>query len=272
MTTQCYEQVRGSAIRVTGLTKCGEIAETIPYVVSTSVRNVRINEVTEAGSNETQRNDDDERRIRVVRPAVSIRYTVDIDFLRVDPGLLSLVAGVPLTYQHEWGFGEGPFGEMPFGGPSLSDRVVNGFDVTSRLTPTSFALEIWSKLAGRACADGPRWGYTLFPFLKGGRVSGVKWANQLVSFNLRGAATQRGSGWGIGPYDIEGPGQRLLQPVSGNTNWRNSIVSMAPPVQTNGIQQHDDSIDGGTAMVTTDDVVDGEFVVTSPWVVEGGAA
>jgi hypothetical protein len=39
-----------------------------------------------------------------------------------------------------------------------------------------------------------------------------------------------------------------------------------------GIQETTDVLEGGTATMTTPDVVDGEFVDTSPWIVEGGMA
>lgn len=262
--------VRGSAIRVTGLDRCGSLATgPIRYSVSKCVARVRLSEVVENGSNEILRNDGDERRLHFVQPSQTIRYDVDIDFLRVDPGMLSLVAGVPLRYRDVAGFGEFAFGMGPFGG---SPGTVVGFDAIPRTPPVAFGLEVWSKLAGRSCADGQQWGYTLFPFLKGGLLSGFSFSNGLVSFNLRGARTQRGSRWGLGPYDLDGPHQRLLGPVSRNTTFRQTLVTGAPPLATDGIVEFEDVIDGGTATMTSEDVLDGQFVVTSPSVVDGGRA
>lgn len=272
MATDCYALVRGSAIRVTGLDRCGDYdSGPIRYVVSKSIARVAVNVVSEAGNNQILRNDEDKRRLHLIRPAQTIRYTVDIDFLCVDPGLLSLVSGMGLVYKDVAGFGEVPFGMSPFGG---SPGTVIGFDSRPKIPPVAFGLEVWSNIAGQRCSeDIRRWGYTLFPFLKGGLLSGFAFGNGLVSFNLRGARTQRMSGWGRGPYDIDGPFQRLTEPVSRNTNWRQFLVTGVPPEATDGVVEFEDIIDGGTATMTTDDVLDGgTSTVTSPFVADGGRA
>lgn len=273
MTTKCYAMVRGSAIRVTGLGRQGQLLDPIPYSISKSVAKVTINEVSESASNEMLKTDEDEPRLHFVRNGQTIRYTVDVDFLRVDPGVLSLIAGVPVALSAGvLGFGEGGFGEGPFGGGTLTGHVV-GFDADTRRPPASFALEVWSKLTGQVCADGtPQYGYTLFPFLKGGRLSGFQFHNGLVSFNLRAAQTRRVPRWGVGPYDLEGTHERLLSVVSRNSSFQNFITPAAPPAETCGIQETTDVIEGGNAASTTEDIIDGEYVVTSPWIIEGGRA
>jgi hypothetical protein len=273
MTTECYAMVRGSAIRVTELGKRGQIPDTIRFATSKSVAKVVINEVVESGGNERLDSDTDDNtpRLRLAKSDQTIQYKADIDFLRVDPGVLSLVAGVPLVYDSGGGgFGGDAFGEDPFGG--VVGNVV-GFDSKTRMLPVSFALEVWTKLAGNPCAGGQRqYGYTLFPFLKGGYLSGVTFANGLVSFNLRGAQTRRVSRWGVGPFDLEGPYERLTTDVSRNTLFRQLLTTAPPPTEVCGIQETTDVLEGGTATMTTPDVVDGEFVDTSPWIVEGGMA
>lgn len=255
MGTECYALVRGSSIRVTRLGNTGGLLDPIQYGVSKSVASVTINEVSEAESNESLGSEetDDDIRLRLVRPAQTIRYLADISFLRTDPGILSLIAGVPLVLDD-------------------SGDVV-GFDFETRRPATAFALEVWSKLAASVCADGQRqWGYTLFPFLKGGYVSGVEFKNGLASFNLIGAQARRVPRWGAGPFDLTGTDERLLAPVSGNVLFKQFLTTAAPPTQVDGVQVTDDVIEGGTATMTTDDIVDGEFVDTSEWIVEGGRA
>jgi hypothetical protein len=282
--TKCYAMVRGSAIRVTGLTKYGSpgnplvVPDSIQFATSKSVTRVTINETVEAASNEMLRNEEDERRLHLVRKAQVIRHTVDIDFLRVDPGVLSLVAGVPLVYAAGgvdglYGFGEGPFGEDPFGGSVIPVGDVVGFDSDTKRPAASFALEVWSKLAGQLCVDGQQqYGYTLFPYLKGGRLSGFTFQNGLVSFNLRAAQTRKVPRWGVGPYDLEGAHERLLQTVSRNSSWQTFMTPAVPPVEACGIQETEDIIEGGSAASTSSDIIDGEFVATSPWIIEGGRA
>lgn len=255
MTTQCYAMVRGSAIRVTGLGTLGEVPDPIQYAVSKSVSTVTINEITESSSNEGLKSEDidDRTRLRLVQPEQPVRYTLDIAFLRTDPGVLSLIAGVPVVLN------------------SAGD--VSGFDSGTRRPAVSFGLEVWSKLAASACVDGVRqWGYTVFPYLRGGYLTGFTFENGLVSFTLRGAQTRRVPRWGVGPFDLEGVHERLTEVVSRNTMFRQMLTVAQPPVQQDGIQQAEDIIDGGSATVTTADIVDGEFVDTSVWIVEGGRA
>jgi hypothetical protein len=248
----------------------------VSYAVSKSVTRVQIREVLDAGSNEIVKTSEDERRLRLIRPTNKIREMVDIDFLRCDPGVLSIVAGVGLAYAAEPGFGEVPFGEAPFGG--YPGSVVNGFDVSTHQTPAAFGLEVWTKLAGQRCADGtPMWGYSVFPFLRGGRISGVRFANGLVSFRVINSQTRRGDGWGVGPHDLEGAFERLISPVSRNTGWRMFMSPAAPPAQTDGILLRSDVLDNGTAANPMPDptaplVVDGGGAQTSAWIIDGGRA
>lgn len=252
MATECYALVRGSSIRVTSLDRRGRLGdESIQYGVSKSVARVAINEVAEDSASETLTNDvsqGEERRLHLVRSGQTVRFTADIAFLRMDPGLISLMTGMPMVEN------------------AAGDIV--GIDGRSRLPAQAFALEVWSNLAGRACEGGQQWGYTLFPFLKGGILTGFTFSQGLVSFTLERAATQRNPNWGTGPFGVDMP-----TGVSRNTAWRTTLVSTAPPTQTDGIAVLDtDDLDGGTATITTSDVVDGQFVTTSASIVDGGAA
>jgi len=304
---QCYSMVRGSAIRVTGLDERGGYGSPVRYAVSKSVASVRITEVTEAGQNEVFETPDEEKRLRLVKPVQTIRNKVDVEFLRVDPGVLSLVAGVRLVYGDTPGFGEVPFGYAPFG---VSQGSVRGFDANTRIKPVGFALEVWSKLdqnsakaaavatmlgfdevpfdvtpfdtpvAGMTAPDctARRWGYTVFPHLRGGRLSGFRFENGLVSFNLVGAQTRKATRWGVGPHDIEGEHQRLTSPVSRNTMFRQMITTGAPPAQADGIQElGPDVLDNGTAANPMPDpdavlAIDGGGATTSAWIIDGGRA
>lgn len=299
--------VRGSSLRITELDTCGELADAPRFAAAKCVSKITVNEVTEAGSSSFLGTPEEEKRLHFVQSAQLVRHKVDIEFLRVDPGVLSLVAGVPLVYREAsgavvggfdiggfdttpfdasssvgssgGGFGEGAFGYIPFGDGEGADLEVVGFDSTTRLKPVAFAMEVWSKLAGQRCADGSAsYGYTLFPFLKGGYLSGFEFANGLVSFNLIGAQTRKNPRWGVGPYDLDGPYERLTSPVSRNTSWRQFITSTAPPAEADGIQEGSlDVIDNGTAAdpmppPSTLLVVDGGAAVTSPYIISGGRA
>lgn len=285
--------VRGSALRVTSLLPCGSIPDPIPFAVSKAVSRVEITEVTDAGENELVRSEQDDPRLRFTRPDKTIRYRASISFLRVDPGILNIVTGVPLVYRAgTGGFGDGSFGGGEFGvglGDSEYTPDVVGFDAV-RLPAKAFAMEVWSKLdqpcssTGYGFGDGPfgegpfggprsqRYGYTVFPFLKGGTLSGFQFSNGLVSFNLIGAQTRRGPKWGYGPYDLEGSYARLNTKVSRTTAWRTFTTTALPPVERCGIQTLRDVLDNGTAADPGTDTIDGQFVVTSSDIIEGGNA
>jgi hypothetical protein len=111
---------------------------------------------------------------------------------------------------------------------------VVGFDSDTRKPSVSFALEVWSKLAGTACADGTRqYGYTVFPFLKGGRVGGFSFENGAVQFTIAGAQTRDGNGWGVGPFDVDRDEASAPSPLNAalgvNTHYRNILVTLDPP-------------------------------------------
>lgn len=282
MTDRCYAMVRGSGIRVTDLDPTGAVGDAlVSYGASKAVTSVVINEVTETGNNELLRNDEDEPRLHFVTSDQTIRYDADINFMRCDPSLLSIMTGVPVV-------------------TNASGDVV-GFEADTRVPAKAFALEVWSKIIGYSCiADvvsdgfglspfgevafgdtglvagggtydfgdgsptlsGKPYGYTLFPFFKGGTVSGFSFEGGLVSFSVNGARTQRGSKWGVGPHDMEGPYQRLLTPVSRNTAWRTFLTTCPPPDQINGVVSFADIIDGNVLT----DTLDGN---TEPWIVSG---
>lgn len=270
MSTDCYAMVRGSGLRVTALDRCGDFTEPIRYAASTSAIRVVLNEVSDNAPSELLRNDQEDPRIRLASSDQTIRYTLDADFLRVDPGILSLIAGTPVV-------------------PDALGNFI-GFDSETKISPVAFGMEIWTRLAGENCVwNGAgfdtvgfdtdpfgggvqvrQYGYTLFPFLKGGTLSGFAFTNGLVSFNLRGAQTRRMPQWNVGPYDINGPWQRLLTAIGSTTLWRTLKTSYPPPEQTDGVVEIEDIVDGGNASTTSADILDGEFVTTSDWIVDGG--
>lgn len=223
MTTKCYAQVRGSVIRVTRLDSCG-----IPdpgasaVVVSKRISTVSIDEVTEEGTNVRERNFADE--LCIVDDAFTqiIGYTADINLCGVDPDLVSLLTGQPVVTN------------------AAGDIV--GFDATTDIDLDSFgfSLEVWSRIAGSACdVSGFRpWGYTVFPFLKGGRVGGFSFENGAVQFTISGAQTRDGNGWGVGPFDVDRDASDLPAPLNtplgANTHYRNILVTLDPPAASCG--------------------------------------
>jgi hypothetical protein len=223
VTTKCYAQVRGSVIRVTKLDSCG-----VPdpgasaVVVSKRVSSVTIDEVTDDGTNIRERNFADELCVVDDAYTTIIGYTVDTAFCGVDPGLINLMTSAP----------------------TVADAAGNivGFDAKTgiELDNYAYALEVWSKIANSACdPSGHRlWGYTVFPFLKGGRLGGFSFENGAVQFSASGAQTRDGNAWGTGPFDVTRNGAGAPAPLASalatNTHYRNILVNLDPPVASCG--------------------------------------
>ncbi len=223
MSTKCYAQVRGSVIRVTRIDSCGNPDPgASAVVVSKRVSTVTIDEVTDDGTNIRERNFGDE--LCIVDDAFTevIGYTADLALCGVDPDLISLMTGQPIVLN------------------AAGDVV--GFDATSTVDLDSFgfAVEVWSRIAGSACdVSGHRpWGYTVFPFLKGGRLGGFSFENGAVQFTISGAQTRDGNGWGVGPYDVDRDISDAPAPLNTalgeNTHYRNTLVTLDPPTASCG--------------------------------------
>lgn len=223
MATECYAQVRGSVIRVTRLDSCGNPDPgASAVVVSKRISTVTIDEVTEDGTDIRERNFGDELLIKDDAFTQIVGYTADIALCGVDPDLVGLLTGQPV----------------------VSDAAGNivGFDATTTVDLDSFgfSLEVWSRLAGVACdPSGFRpWGYTVFPFLKGGRIGGFSFENGAVQFTISGAQTRDGNGWGVGPFDVDRNVSNLPSPLhtalGTNTHYRNIKVRLDPPTASCG--------------------------------------
>lgn len=245
--------VRGSALRVTGLTSRGALPNEISYVASRSVAKVTINEVADGGGSELLRNEEDEPRLHFVENAQTIKYTAEIAFTKCDPAILNLLTGVPVVID--------------------ANGDIVGFDSNTRLPLVSFAMEVWSRLAGQPCDDSGarRWGYSLFPHLKGGHLAGFEFANGLVSFSVVNAAVQRFNRWAEGPYDLVS-GNRLSPPIPRTTFFRPMVLAAQPPEPTNGVVVFSDLIDGGSPAFTTAGIIDGgDPDSTTPDIINGGS-
>lgn len=223
MADQCFAQVRGSVIRVTRLDSCGNPDPgQSAVVVSKRISTVTIDEVTEDGTNIRERNFGDE--LCIVDDAFTsiIGYTADITLCGVDPALISLMTGQAVVQN------------------AAGDVV--GFDASTDINLDSFgfSLEVWSRIAGTSCdASGNRpWGYTVFPFLKGGRLGGFSFENGPVQFTISGAQTRDGNGWGVGPFDVDRDSDDapspLTDPLGVNTHYRNILVTLDPPTANCG--------------------------------------
>lgn len=243
--------VRGAALRVTALDTAGRPSNPIRGIASRSVVSIEVNEVSDESADETLRDDHDQPRIRIESVADTLGYTVDVKFAFTNIELLQMMTGQPLVFD--------PFGELI------------GFDGATKIPATAFALEVWSRLVDR----DDQWGYTLFPFLKGGRLGGFTFDSGRVAFELTGARTMRMPQWAVGPYDFTGRFERLLTPVSGNSSWRNMLTSVPPPDPNEQVVEFDDLVSNGSPEnphpIAAGTLSGGTPGTAGPWIVYGGA-
>lgn len=221
--TKCFAQVRGSVIRVTRLDAVGNIDPgASAVVVSKKISSVTLDEVTEEGTNIREVNFGGEVCIDDEAQTQVLGYTADIALCGVDPNLITLLTGQPLVRNAA--------------GDIVGFDAVTGIDLDN----FGFALEVWSKISGNQTdsAGNRLWGYTPFPFLKGGRLGGFSFENGAVQFTITGARTRDNNGWGVGPFDVDldvaGNPAPLHEPLPSNAHYRNIVVSLAPPAAACG--------------------------------------
>lgn len=289
MSTNCYAMVRGRVARFTRLDARGIPVEGESSVIVTSgLAKVTINERSETQSTDLIRSDRDDPRILLRGKTQTMGYSADIDLCGVDPELISLLTGMPLVAN------------------AVGDVVGN--DAKMKMPVANFAMEIWSKLDQPV--NGYTYGYTVFPRLRGGRLGGFSFGSNAVDFTITAARTTRASRWGIGPYSLRrsdagwdiapcapmipltkegGFGEiafgeepfggyvypifdRLGTEIGSHTHWRNFLLDWAPS-PTCGATPLYDAVDNGSASdPISEDVIDGQFVLTGDDVLDGGYA
>ena len=223
MAIECFAQVRGRVVRVTRLDACGNPDPGASAVaVTDNITKVTLEVVTDEGTNIRIRNFED--RVKVKDDAFTdvLGLTMSTTLCLTDPGFISVLTGQPVVMD--------------------DDGNVVGFDMNTGidLDTFGFAMEVWSRIPGAGCdPNGHRkWGYTVLPFLKGGRLEGFSFENGLVEFSISGAQTRDGNGWGVGPYDVtrdkNGAPTPLFTPLGATTVYRNFRVSLDPPAPVCG--------------------------------------
>jgi hypothetical protein len=101
-----------------------------------------------------------------------------------------------------------------------------------------FALEVWLGTSQQACppppaVQAPFYGYILLPFTQDGKLSdAITIANDLITYTFSGR-TVKGSGWGVGPYDVmlnaSGVPAPLPSAISSATHYLDLITQLPPP-------------------------------------------
>ncbi len=223
MATKKLKMIRGQVVRVTRLDACG-----IPdpgnsaVAVTDGIQSVTFEELTDSGTDIRVRNFADRLCLRDDANEEFIGFQGTISLCGVDPGFVNVI-----TRQKE---------VKNAAGDTVGLDIETGVD----LQDTAFALEIWTRLAGTECGvDGNQaWGYNIFPFNKGGRLSAPSFENGVSDLTITGFKTYDGNGWGSGPFNVDrddaGLPIPLYTPLGKNVHWRPIIVTLDPPTPVDG--------------------------------------
>lgn len=291
MATDCYSMVRGSVARFTLLDHRGNPVIGPSSVITTKgITTVAVNEIIESRATALMRTPYDDPRVITRERTNTIGFSADIALCGVDPDLIHMLTGQSRVTN------------------ALGDVVGNDAELRSRVV--NFSMEVWSKLTQPV--DGYSFGYTVFPRIRGGRVSGFSFKNGAIDFAVTGSRTYKNNKWGYGPYDLFWDGgtwncatppvmvdlgfgvgpfgsmpfgdsssgvlrvdyPRQARPVSKNLHWRNMLVAQVPEVAP-GAQPLSDVIDNffSAPGSQTPDILDGgTSASTSSDVVDGGTS
>lgn len=149
-------------------------------------------------------------------------FDLEMEFCQIDPELFSFFSGYPLV--------------LDYAGQAVGNRITGKIRCDS-----SFSLEVWTNLPQEQCADtsaGQEFGYFLAPCITAGIIGEFTIENDAltITFNAR---TRAGSGWGVGPYDVDqidaaGTAGPLLTPIGADDHLDMHVTSIAPPVAACG--------------------------------------
>jgi hypothetical protein len=189
MPTRCFTPVLGKRIRATRLDSCGRTpaSGTEDSVVATSgFISIELSSEVEEGSEIITKKADGSLCVNEMTDSSFKRFTIEMEFCGVDPGLLSLVTNAE-AYEDYAG-------------------DVAGITIPEGTIDSTFSLELWTGLSGQACPSGDieeASGYLLLPFVKSGVLGDLEINGEdAISFTMTGAFTKGGNAWGVGPYNV----------------------------------------------------------------------
>lgn len=186
--TKTFNPVLGKRLRATVLDDCGNVpapgTENAQLVTDGFITLTLSTEVEEGTEIITKKADGSLCVNEMTDPSFK-RFNVEIEFCGVNPALLAIVANA--TGYEDWA-------------GDLAGIVISEGTIDKR-----FALELWTGLAGQACAEGVEEasGYMLLPYLNAGVLGDIEVSGEsAVTFSMTGSFSRGGNNWGEGPYDV----------------------------------------------------------------------
>lgn len=244
MSSTTFPLVGGRRMRLTRLDACGVPAwGNFTQAVSKGFVSVAVTANYDDGTEVVLRNASGERCVDRPAEAELINLALAINFCAVDPDIYAGLTGFPKIID-----------------PVTGDTI--GFKVNRGIRPASIknALEVWADAQGTAgCddADEVPYGYLLWPYINGARVSDYTIEEGAVTFSVNSAITKDGSQWGEGPYlvarDEEGDPATLAGVNEVVEDQDHQVVfrtTVPPPEPTDGLVPLDDP-EGAAATTAT---------------------
>ena len=218
MPTQCLKPLRGKVARITKLDACGvPVVGAKSQVVTEGFISVE-GQIQLEDPQEYKLKGANDKFIYNTRGKPLIKWIdLTLNFGLVDPDAFNLVTGSPIELND-----------------AATPEAV-GFRVREGVS-ANFALELWTDLDGQACVGGnTAYGYLLLPFVVDGVVGNWTWQNDVITFPVQSSRTSRGSGWGVGPYNVinkltgtPGPSP-LLAAIDALDHAVFELTTLAPP-------------------------------------------
>ncbi|SNT13761.1 hypothetical protein SAMN05443665_101722 [Actinomadura meyerae] len=222
--TTCWNSVRGRRMRVTRLDACGiPIPGDCSQVVTDGFISVEFSPEIAEGEEIEVRKADGTLCISDQGCPELKWINIEAQFCAVDPDLFSLMTGYETV--------------LDYAGEAVGNRISSEVQCDE-----GFALELWSDVPGQACGEtgAKPWGYFLLPWLVSGIIGDFTIENDGTTFTFT-ARTKVGSGWGVGPYDVDPvdaantPGP-LLTPIGPTDHLDLHLTTVAPPEAVCGCQ------------------------------------
>ena len=226
MATHCFAPVLGKRLRAFTLDACGAVPASgteDAMVVTDGFISITLSSQVEDGTEIITKKADGSLCVNEMTNPSFKRFTVEIEFCGVDPGLLSVVTNANIYEDY------------------AADPI--GFTVPEGTIDGRFSLELWTGLSGAACASGDEEasGYLLLPFVASGVMGDLTIDGEnAVTFSLTGAFTKGGNQWGTGPlnvmFDDNGDAAPLPTALDPLDHLLMIEVGLAPPATACGLQ------------------------------------
>jgi len=185
------KSIKGRVMRLTALDECGAplYDSAIGTITTTGFMSVSWEHETEDGTEHTSENAWGDFEINELDAPRTKWLNLGMDMCEVDPETLVMLSGAVGNFD--------------------TDGMIGAF-FNDNTNVNAFAVEVWTRATGQACADGaPLWGYFAAPFVRNGSIAGGGTIengpmNLELSGNGFGAAADSAnpllSAWGLGPH------------------------------------------------------------------------